>query len=138
MKQNFIHDNLQNAGFIGKGAVMRVAIVGSRSIEYDRLKDTAYELLCRYIPANATEIVSGGAVGIDTLAEIYAKSNHLPTKIFKPDYAKYGRKAPILRNDEIVAYAQYVLAFWDGSSHGTAYTVATCIKEGVPVKIITI
>ena len=138
MKQNFIHDNLQNAGFIGKGAVMRVAIVGSRSIEYDRLKDKAYELLCRYIPANATEIVSGGAVGIDTLAEIYAKSNHLPTKIFKPDYAKYGRKAPILRNDEIVAYAQYVLAFCDGSSHGTAYTVATCIKEGVPVKIITI
>ena len=133
-----IHDNLQNAGFIGKGAVMRVAIVGSRSIEYDRLKDKAYELLCRYIPANATEIVSGGAVGIDTLAEIYAKSNHLPTKIFKPDYAKYGRKAPILRNDEIVAYAQYVLAFWDGCSHGTAYTVATCIKEGVPVKIITI
>ena len=47
MKQNFIHDNLQNAGFIGKGAVMRVAIVGSRSIEYDRLKDKAYELLCR-------------------------------------------------------------------------------------------
>ena len=46
MKQNFIHDNLQNAGFIGKGAVMRVAIVGSRSIEYDRLKDKAYSRQC--------------------------------------------------------------------------------------------
>ena len=101
---------------------MRVAIVGSRSIEYDKLKKEAYELLCRYIPANATEIVSGGAVGIDTLAEIYAKN----------------RRAPIIRNDEIISYAQYVLAFWDGSSHGTAYTVATCIKEGVPVKIISL
>lgn len=121
-----------------KGAAMRVAIVGSRSIEYDRLKDKAYELLCRFIPANATEIVSGGAVGIDTLAEIYARQNHLPTKIFKPDYAKYGRRAPIVRNDEIIAYAQYVLAFWDGVSHGTAYTVAACIREGVPVKIISI
>ena len=117
---------------------MRVAIVGSRSIEYDKLKKEAYELLCRYIPANATEIVSGGAVGIDTLAEIYAKNNHLPTKIFKPNYAKYGRRAPIIRNDEIISYAQYVLAFWDGNSHGTAYTVATCIKEGVPVKIISL
>ena len=79
MKQNFIHDNLQNAGFIGKGAVMRVAIVGSRSIEYDRLKDKAYELLCRYIPANATEIVSGGAVGIDTLADTAEKRRFCAT-----------------------------------------------------------
>ncbi|MBQ8496640.1 MAG: DNA-processing protein DprA [Clostridia bacterium] len=117
---------------------MRVAIIGSRNIEYDKMKERAYALLCRYIPANATEIVSGGAVGIDTLAEIYAKQNGLPTKIFKPDYARYGKRAPLVRNDEIVSYAQYVLAVWDGSSHGTAYTVATCIQKGIPVKVVSI
>lgn len=117
---------------------MRVAIVGSRNIEYDTVKERAYALLCRHIPANATEIVSGGAVGIDTLAEIYAKQNGLPMKIFKPDYARYGKRAPLMRNDEIVDYAQYVLAIWDGSSHGTAYTVATCIQKGVPVKVVSI
>lgn len=117
---------------------MRVAIVGSRNIEYDTIKERAYALLCRHIPANATEIVSGGAVGIDTLAEIYAKQNGLPMKIFKPDYARYGKRAPLMRNDEIVDYAQYVLAIWDGSSHGTAYTVATCIQKGVPVKVVSI
>ncbi len=127
------------ADFGRKGALfMRVAIVGSRNIEYDKMTEKAYELLCRYIPVNATEIVSGGAVGIDTLAEIYAKNNNLPTKIFKPDYARYGKRAPLVRNDEIVAYAQYVLAIWDGTSHGTAHTVATCIKEGVPVKVVTL
>ncbi len=117
---------------------MRVAIIGSRDLQYEKLRDKAYALLCENVPANTTEIVSGGAVGIDTLAEIYAERNHLPIKVFKPDYEAYGRKAPILRNNEIVAYAQYVLAFWDGKSHGTAYTVATCIKEGVPVKIVTL
>ncbi len=117
---------------------MRVAIIGSRSIEYDKMRQKAYNLLCENIPANATEIVSGGAVGIDSLAEIYAKRNGLATKIFKPDYARYGKRAPLMRNDEIVSYAQYVLAFWDGSSHGTAYTVASCIKNGVPVKIVTL
>ncbi len=115
---------------------MRVAIVGSRSLESENLKAKAYTLLCRHIPANATEIVSGGAVGIDTLAELYAKNNGLPTKIFKPDYAKYGKRAPLLRNDEIIAYAQYVLAIWDGQSHGTAYTIASCIREGIPVKVV--
>ena len=117
---------------------MRVAVIGSRHIEDDRMKEKAYALLCRYIPVNATEIVSGGAVGIDTLAEIYAQKNGLPTRIFKPDYAKYGKRAPIVRNDAIVDYAQYVLAIWDGQSHGTAYTVASCIQKGVPVKVVSI
>ena len=116
---------------------MRVAVVGSRHIEDERMKEKAYALLCRHIPANTTEIVSGGAVGVDTLAEIYAQKNGLPTNIFKPNYAKYGKRAPIIRNDEIVDYAQYVLAFWDGESHGTAYTVAACIQKGVPVKVIS-
>ena len=117
---------------------MRVAIVGSRSFEKFDLREKAYTLLCENIPANTTEIVSGGATGIDTLAEVYAAEHHLPTKIFLPDYNAYGKRAPIVRNDQIVAYAQYVLAFWDGNSRGTAYTVATCIREGVPVKVITV
>lgn len=49
---------------------------------------------------------------------------------------KNTASAPIVRNDEIVRYSQYVLAIWDGESHGTAYTVTTCIKDGVPVKVI--
>ena len=117
---------------------MRVAIVGSRSFQNRDIREKAYALICEHIPANTTEIVSGGADGIDKLAEVYAAQNHLPTKNFLPDYATYGKRAPIVRNDQIVAYAQYVLAFWDGSSHGTAYTVASCIKEGVPVKVVTV
>ncbi len=116
---------------------MRVAIIGSRGFNEEQ-KRKAYALLCRYIPANTTEIVSGGAQGIDKLAELYAAQNHLPTKIFLPDYKTYGKRAPIIRNDEIIAYAQYVLALWDGASHGTAYTVASCIKEGVPIKVLTV
>ena len=117
---------------------MRVAVIGSRSIEYDRLQMKAYELLCENIPSNCTEIVSGGAVGIDRLAEIYARKNNLPTKIFLPDYDKYGKRATIIRNDEIIAYSHYVIAIWDGSSHGTAYMIASCIKNGVPVKVLSL
>lgn len=112
---------------------MRVAIVGSRNIENE---ENIYELLCRHIPANTTEIVSGGATGIDTLAEVYAEKNRLHLTVFKPDYKSFGKRAPLVRNEEIIRYAQYVLAFWDGSSHGTAHTVATCVTLGVPVKVI--
>ena len=112
---------------------MRVAIVGSRNIENE---ESVYKLLCSSIPVNTTEIVSGGAMGIDTLAEIYAERNRLRLTVFKPDYLSFGKRAPLVRNEEIIRYAQYVLAFWDGASHGTAHTIATCVALGVPVKVI--
>ena len=109
---------------------MRVAVVGSRGLKVEHLEN--------YLPEGVTEIVSGGARGVDTCAREYALSHRLKLTEFLPEYDKYGRSAPLKRNITIIENADLVLAFWDGISHGTAYTVATCIKEGVPVKIISI
>lgn len=106
---------------------MRVAIIGSRGI-------TAIEL-SQFVPPDCTLIVSGGARGVDTIAEQYAKAHHIPTLIIKPDYGRYGRSAPIRRNDIIVDNADLVLAFWDGESRGTKYTVDYAKKTDKPVKV---
>ena len=106
-----------------------VAVIGSRGIKRADLS--------RYLPAETTMIVSGGAVGVDTLAEEYAKQRGLPIRIIRPDYERYGRKAPLIRNREIVDCADLVVAFWDGSSHGTAYTVNYAKARGVPVRLYT-
>ena len=90
---------------------MKVAIIGSRNITKINLEE--------YVPKEATEIVSGGAKGVDTLAKEYALSHGIPLREFLPEYQKYGRGAPILRNKQIVDYADTVLAFWDGVSRGT-------------------
>lgn len=70
-----------------------------------------------------TEICSGGATGADKLAERYAIERGIPTRIFLPDYATYGRRAPLVRNQAIVGAASVVLAFWDGKSPGTAHAL---------------
>ena len=54
---------------------------------------------------------------------------------FLPDYARYGRAAPLRRNVQIVAYADLVLAFWDGKSRGTRFVIDQCRKQGVPVRV---
>ena len=64
--------------------------------------------IAKYIPANTTEIVSGGARGVDTLAEHWADQNNIPKVIFKPDYKRHGRAAPIKRNVLIVEAADLV------------------------------
>lgn len=83
---------------------MKIAIVGSRTItDID---------LSKYIPKEATEIVSGGAKGIDTLARNYAIENNLKLTEFLPEYEKYARFAPLKRNETIVKYSDMVYIFW--------------------------
>ncbi len=68
-------------------------------------------------------IVSGGAEGADTLAELYADRNEIKTKIIKPDWEKYGKQAGFIRNGEIIRESDIIIAFWDGVSKGTADTI---------------
>lgn len=96
---------------------MKVAVIGSRGFDD---QEKLYRALDSYHNKQKIDlIISGGAVGADQLAEQYAKERGIPVKIFKPDYAKHGRGAPIRRNTLIIENADIVLAFWDGKSPGT-------------------
>lgn len=112
---------------------MKLAIIGTRCAP-----DNIAARILLYIPADTTEIVSGGAVGVDKAAEQVAKLLSLPFRLFLPDYSRYGRNAPLERNMEIITYSDEVLAFWDGSSRGTMHCITACIQYGKPVRIIPI
>ena len=106
---------------------MKIAIVGSRKIVIDNIGD--------YI-TDADEIVSGGAVGVDSCASEYAKQHNLKITVFLPQYDTYGRAAPIVRNKKIVDYADKVIAFWDGKSKGTLSVIKYAEKIEKPCKIV--
>ena len=106
---------------------MKIAVVGSRGLNVDNLE--------KYLPKGTTEIVSGGARGVDTCAREYALHNGIKLTEFLPEYEKYGRTAPLKRNITIIEYADYVIAFWDGRSHGTKFVIDNCKKLGVPVRV---
>lgn len=107
---------------------MKVAVIGSRGLQIKKLED--------YLPPETIEIVSGGAMGIDTCARDYANEHNIKLTEFLPDYSKHGRRAPLIRNDLIIEYSDLVLAFWDGESRGTWYVIDKCHKTNVPVQII--
>ncbi|MBQ2767348.1 MAG: hypothetical protein IJF49_04630 [Clostridia bacterium] len=107
---------------------MKLLIVGSRSIkEFD---------LSPYIPVDVDTIISGGADGIDTLAEQYADRYHLSKYIIRPRYELYGRSAPLKRNEQMVDMADAVLIIWNGHSKGTQYTEKYSKKTGKPITLI--
>ena len=106
---------------------MKVAVIGSRGLTVTDLG--------KYLPENTTEIISGGAKGVDSSAREYALSHGIKLTEFLPDYDKYGRNAPLKRNITIIENADVVLAFWDGESRGTKFVIDNCKKMGIPVKI---
>lgn len=106
---------------------MKAAIIGSRNLGVIGLEN--------FLPENVTEIVSGGARGVDTCAREYAQTHGIQLTEFLPDYDRYGRGAPLKRNLEIIAYADLVLAFWNGKSRGTKYVINNCKKQGVPIRV---
>ena len=101
---------------------MILAVVGSRTWS-DRER-----VFAEIAKANPSEIVSGGAVGPDSFAEEWARQNNIPVTVFKPDWDKHGKSAGFVRNKQIIDKADYVLAFWDGKSRGTAHSISLAKK----------
>lgn len=106
---------------------MKIAIVGSRELRIDDLSE--------FIPDNVTEIISGGAVGIDTCAEEFARKKGIKMTVFLPDYKRYKRGAPFVRSRAMIEAADEVIAFWNGKSRGTKYSIDFCRRSGKKITV---
>ena len=109
---------------------MRIAVVGSRGIIVNDLE--------KYLPEGVTEIISGGAKGVDSCAREYALRHGIKLTEYLPDYRRYGRGAPLKRNINIIENADMVIAFWDGKSHGTRFVIDKCERADIPCRIVNL
>lgn len=116
--------------------VKKVIVAGGRDfIDYVRLSDEL-DYQRSTSPDVSFEIVTGMAVGADTLAYKYAIANNLPTHIFYPDWDKFGKAAGFIRNKEMAENADALIAFWDSVSRGTKHMIETMRNLRKPVLTI--
>jgi len=114
---------------------MKLIIAGSRTIE------PTYQLLLslldhfKIIPS---EIVSGGARGVDESGEMYANLHELPCKYFLSNWEQHGKSAGFKRNLEMAKYADALLAIWDGKSKGTKHMMDIMYDYGKPVYMVVL
>lgn len=94
-----------------------ICICGSRSINYINL-DLFID------PSHVGCIVAGGANGVDTLAEHWAKKNKIEFVLYSARWDKFGKRAGVIRNHEMVEFCDYLIAFWDGKSKGTLDSIS--------------
>lgn len=138
---------------------MKIIIAGSREItDYKSVEDAMFKSNAYKV---VTEIVSGGARGVDTLAIEWAKKNGVPYVVKKAEWNKlnvpgaevvidhndkspgpahryYNRRAGLQRNEEMGRYSDALVAVWDGQSAGTRHMIDFMKSLGKKVYVYTV
>jgi len=127
--------------------LFRIIVAGTRTFDdYPRLKRVLDSLTRNIRPETAIIILSGKAVGPDTMGERWAQERlRTVTKgefhrghcqNYYPDWKRHGKKAGILRNVEMAQNADALLAIWDGKSPGTKHMIAEATRRGLKIRVV--
>ena len=116
--------------------MFKVIIAGGRDFHDYELLENKCDYYLSNLDTNVIVIVSGMALGADTLGEKYAKRRGYKIDYYPANWDKYGKSAGFIRNKEMVDIASAAICFWDGKSKGTKHTIDLCKEKGIPVKIV--
>ena len=110
---------------------MKIAIIGSREFKQMNLVE---ETLFYRLPYFNTEVITGGAKGIDTYVEEYCKRKKIPCEVIIPINPK-DKLSYLFRNVEIITKADKIIAFWDGKSKGTKFIIDYATARNKDIEI---
>lgn len=114
---------------------MKLIIAGSRSITDQAIIDDAVALCC-IIPEDVDTVISGGASGVDSLGEMWAKRHGIPVIRCLPNYQLMGKSAPLYRNKHMAELGDFLVAVWDGKSSGTLHMARQMKRLGKPYMVV--
>ena len=116
--------------------MFKVIIAGGRDFHDYELLENKCDYYLSNLDTDNIVIVSGMALGADTLGEKYAKRRGYKIDYHPANWNKYGKSAGFIRNKEMVDIASAAICFWDGKSKGTKHTIDLCKEKGIPIKIV--
>lgn len=108
---------------------MRVIIAGSRGITDVRAVEQA--IAGSPFKDRIAHVISGGASGVDTLGERWARGMQIPWTVYPARWDEHGKSAGPIRNKQMAANADALIAVWDGESKGTQHMIETADKCGL-------
>ena len=110
---------------------MRTIIAGSRDITDPQVIVDAVNA-CGWVP---TVVISGAARGVDTLGQQWATSQSIPVERFPADWQKYGKAAGMIRNGQMAAVAEALIAIPSLRSKGTRDMISKAKTAGLRVYV---
>ena len=117
---------------------MKLAVVGSRGVTDKELIWNEIDSYIKEIGEPCGLIISGGARGVDSIAEVWADAHGVQKSIWLADWDKFGKSAGYRRNMDIVAESTHVLAIYDGQSKGTMHSIKLATDKGKQLKVVVV
>jgi hypothetical protein len=111
---------------------MRIIIAGGRKFRNYAL----LEQVMKEYEDTISEVVCGCADGADSLGELWGRKHGVPISYFPAQWEKYGNAAGPIRNAEMAEYGDFLVAFWDGQSRGTANMIQAMKNLGKHGKVV--
>lgn len=114
---------------------MKVILAGSRNIIDE------FTVMCcadSIYFEKIDEVIGGGARGVDSFAPLLAERRQAKYVEFKADWGRLGKKAGYLRNLQMGAYADALIAVWDGKSRGTRHMIDIMLDLSKPVHVFIV
>ena len=120
-----------------------IMIVGSRSFsDYSVVKEKVDDYIKNNNIVEPITVISGGARGVDTLAEKYAGEKKYKFKCFPANWGQFGSAAGPIRNKKMVRYIKkyggVCLVFWDGKSTGSKGDIELCKSFRVKCEVFRV
>lgn len=85
-----------------------------------------------------TQVVSGGARGIDKAGEAWARRHNIPVVVYPADWNRLGKGAGYRRNQKMAENADAVIAVWDGKSPGTQHMMSIATAAGLKLFVFRV
>ena len=113
---------------------MKVIIAGSRGCNNLEMVERAVSRSGFKI----TEVISGCAHGIDTMGERWAEKNGVPVVRFPAEWGKYGKAAGPIRNGQMAAYGEALIAVLAHQSKGTRNMILQMERLKKPIYVFNL
>ena len=108
---------------------MKLIISGSRTIWDKEALSWCLDKVMHEV--KITEVITGGALGVDTIADKLAKERNLDRTIMFANWDKHKLSAGPRRNLRMAKYGDLLLALWDGKSDGTRNMIVEAEKRNM-------
>lgn len=108
---------------------MKLIISGSRTIWDKKALEWCLDIVMREV--KITEVITGGALGVDTIADKVAKERKIDRTIMFANWEKHAGSAGPRRNLRMAKYGDLLLALWDGKSDGTRNMIVEAEKRNM-------
>lgn len=115
----------------------RVIVAGCSSFnDYNLFKEKCDYYLSEKMKTHHVTILCGTARGTSNFIQEYSKEHSIDVEPYEADWDRYGYEAGGVSNDEMIKYADALIAFWNGRSKIIGALIESAKEKGIKVAVV--